>query len=136
MDLEEQRLKKSIEIHEEALKEKVNMLKERFERLKRMTDVKSKVEERPGLMFMGSILTGFITKKWANGKTRHLYRANPGKNLSSMSTSSTGGVWEPVIAIISAIATRAVVGILSEFARKLMPRRHERFRSDQNFSNS
>ena len=68
MDLEEQRLKHHIEAREIALKQKINVLKERIEHFKRMVDVKSKVQQRPGLMFMGSILVGFLTKKLASGK--------------------------------------------------------------------
>ena len=139
MDLEEQRLKQRIELREEALKEKVNTLKARFERLKGMTDVKAKVVERPALMFMGSILAGFVSKKWVNGKNHHprqVYRGNPSQNFSSMSAGSPGGLWAPVSAIISAIVTRAAVGILSEIARKIMPRKHEGWRSDRSFGNN
>ena len=137
MDLEEQRLKQRIEMREEALKEKVNTLKKRFDRLKHMSDVKAKVEERPGLMFMGSILAGFVTKKWANGKnhnSKHTYRENSRKNFSPMSASTTGGLWNPVGAIISAIVTRAAVGIGSEIVRSIMPRKHKR--SDRNFNDN
>ena len=71
MDLEEQRLKHRLDVREEALKEKVNILKERIGDLKRMIDVKSKVEERPGLIFAGSILAGFMARKWVGRKNRH-----------------------------------------------------------------
>ena len=42
MDLEEQRLKHRVDMREEALKEKVKVLKERIADLKRMTDVSLK----------------------------------------------------------------------------------------------
>ena len=69
MDLEEQRLKHRVDIREEALKEKVKVLKERIADLKRITDVKSKVEERPVLTFAGSVLAGLIAGKWIKRKT-------------------------------------------------------------------
>ena len=59
MDLEEQRLKHNIDIRQEALKEKVNLLKERIEQLKRIADVKSKVEQRPGLCLRVPFWQGF-----------------------------------------------------------------------------
>lgn len=129
MDLEEQRLKHNIEIREEALKEKVNLLKERIEQLKRITDVKSKVEQRPGLMFTGSILAGFLTKKLVTGKKLHAAYTH---RADSREASATGGLWDPMSAIISTIATRAAVGIIGEIVGKLMPRRRERWQSGQN----
>ena len=133
MDLEEQRLKHRVDMREEALKEKVKVLKERIADLKRITDVKSKVEERPVLTFAGSVLAGLIAGKWIKSKNRHsagAYRAGRG-NYSSIAASAAGGVRDPVAAILSAIATRAVVGIFTELARKVMPHRHDGSRSDR-----
>jgi hypothetical protein len=127
MDLEEQKLRHRIDMRQEALKEKVNIFKERIEDLKRIADVKSKVEERPVLIFAGSVLAGFIARKLVRGKNRHsadTYRADPPGDHSPMSASAAG-LRDPVAAILSAIATRAVVGILTEIARKVMPRRHD-----------
>jgi hypothetical protein len=136
MDLEEQRLKHRIDLREEALKEKVNTFKERIEDLKRMRDVKSKVEERPVLTFAGSVLAGFLARKWVGRKNRHstdAYLANRREN-HSISGSAGGGLRDPVAAIVSAIATRAVVGILTELARKVLPHRHETSRTDRSHS--
>ena len=129
MDLEEQRLKQRIDLSEEALKEKVNIFKERIEDLKRMRDVKSKVEERPVLTFAGSVLAGFLARKWVGRKNRHST-----ENHSSMSASAAGGLRDPVAAIVSAIATRAVVGIVTELAKKVMPHKHEASRTDRSHS--
>jgi hypothetical protein len=131
MDLEEQRLKHNISIRQDALKEKVNLLKERIEQLKRIADVKSKVEQRPGLMFTGSILAGFLTKKLVKGKKRHPAYTNRPDSRDALA-SATGGLWDPMSAIISTIATRAAVGIIGEIVGKLMPRRRERWQSGQN----
>ncbi len=139
MDLEEQRLKHRIDMRQEALKEKVNIFKERIKDLKRIADVKSKVEERPVLIFAGSVLAGFIARKLVRGKNRHsadTYRADPPGDHSPMSASAAGGLRDPVAAILSAIATRAVVGILTEIARKVMPRRHEGSRTDRRHRNN
>jgi hypothetical protein len=139
MDLEEQRLKHRIDIREEALKEKVEILKDRIGDLKRMTDVKSKVEERPVLIFAGSVLAGFIARKWIGQKNRHsadAYRAGRRANHSPISASAAGGLPDPVTAILSAIATRAVVGIVTELAKKVMPHRHEKWRTDRGHSNN
>src|SRR5262245_66277579 len=70
MDLEEQRLKHDVDVREEALKEKVRILKERVEDLKRMTDVKSQVESRPVWALAGSFLAGFVARKWVGRKNR------------------------------------------------------------------
>jgi hypothetical protein len=132
MDLEEQRLKHRVDMSEEALKEKVKVLKERIADLKRMTDVKSKVEERPVLTFAGSVLAGLIAGKWIKRKNRHsadAYRA--GRRGNPISASAAGGVRDPVTAILSAIATRAAVGILTELAKKVMPHRHDGSRTDR-----
>ncbi|MGB7790099.1 MAG: hypothetical protein WBL39_02715 [Terrimicrobiaceae bacterium] len=137
MDLEEQRLKHRIDLSEEALKEKVNIFKERIEDLKRMRDVKSKVEERPVLTFAGSVLAGFLARKWVGRKNQHstdAYRANRRENHSSISASAAAGFRDPVAAIVTAIATRAVVGIVTELARKVMPHRHEAPRTDRSHS--
>ena len=132
MDLEEQRLKHRVDMREEALKEKVKVLKERIADLKRITDVKSKVEERPVLTFAGSVLAGLIAGKWIKRKNgADAYRAGRRGNYSSIAASAAGGVRDPVAAILSAIATRAVVGIFTELARKVMPHRHDGSRTDR-----
>jgi len=139
MDLEEQRLKQRVDVREEALKEKVRILKERIEDLKRMTDVKSQVESRPVLVLAGSFLAGFIARKWVGKKNRHSAdssRAGRRGNHSPISAKAAGGLPDPITAILSAIATRAVVGVVTELAKKVMPHKHEKWRSDRGHSNS
>ena len=91
MDLEEQRLKHRVDLSEEALKEKVNIFKERIEDLKRMRDVKSKVEERPVLTFAGSVLAGFLARKWVGRKNRHSTDAYSANRRENHSSASVGG---------------------------------------------
>ena len=124
MDLEEQRLKHQIEARETALKKKISALKERIEHFKRMVDVKSKVQQRPVLMLTGSILAGFLTKTLLSGKNRpSSYNYHADSRPAPISGIAAGRFWDPASAIISAIATRAAIGIISEIARKLVPRR-------------
>ena len=124
MDLEEQRLRHDIEAREMALKQKVNALKERIEHFKDMADVKSKVQQRPGLMVVGSILAGVLAKKLVSKKHRHSRYAD--SRPAPVSATVAGRFWDPVIAIISAIVTRAAIGIATEVAGKLVPWKHEK----------
>src|SRR5215475_1471575 len=133
MDSEEQRLKQHVDVREEALKEKINLLKGRLEDLKHLTDVKSKVEERPVLTFAGSVLAGLIAGKWIKNRRSDGNRAGRREKLSA---SAAGGLPDPVTAIISAVATRAVVGIVNELAKKVIPQRHEKQRSDRGHSDN
>ena len=134
MDSEEQRLKQRVDVREEALKEKINLLKGRLEDLKHLTDVKSKVEERPVLTFAGSVLAGLIAGKWIKNRRSDGNRAGRREKLSA---SAAGGLPDPVTAILSAIATRAVVGIVTELAKKVIPpQRHEKQRSDRSHSDN
>jgi hypothetical protein len=124
MDLEEQRLRHAIEAREMALKQKVNALKERIGHFKDMADVTSKVKQRPGLMVVGSILAGVLAKKLVSKKHRHSRHAD--SRPEPVSATVAGRVWDPVIAIISAIATRAAIGIATEVVGKLVPWKHEK----------
>jgi hypothetical protein len=136
MDLEEQRLKHQVDMREEALKEKVNTLKGRLEDLKRLTDVSSKVEERPVLAFAGSVLAGLIAGKWIKRKNHSADGYRAGHRGNPVSAHAAGGLPDPVTAILSAIATRAVVGIVSELAKKVIPHRREKWRSDRSHSHN
>jgi hypothetical protein len=139
MDLEEQRLKHAVDVREEALKEKVRILKERVEDLKRMTDVKSQVESRPVWALAGSFLAGFVARKWVGRKNRRSAdgsRAGRRGDHSSVSANAGVGLLGPVTAILSAIATRAVVGIVTELAKEVMPHRHEKQRTDRSHSDN
>jgi hypothetical protein len=136
MDLEEQRLKHQVDMREEALKEKVNTLKGRLEDLKRLTDVSSKVEERPVLAFAGSVLAGLIAGKWIKRKNHSADGYRAGHRGNPVSANAAGGLSAPVTAILSAIATRAVAGIVSELAKKVIPHRREKWRGDRSHSHN
>jgi hypothetical protein len=139
MDLEEQRLKQRVDVREEALKEKVRILKERIEDLKRMTEVKSQVESRPVLVLAGSVLAGFIARKFVgkkNQRSADSSRAGRQGNHSPISAKAAGGLPNPVTAILSVVATRAVVGIVTELAKKIIPHRHEKQRNDRSQSHN
>ncbi len=130
MDLEEERLKHQLEAREIALKEKINALKERIEHFKTMVDVKSQVRRRPGLTLTGSILAGFLTKKLVAGKNRHSpYPHRSNSRPVPMPAIATGG-------IISAIATRAAIAIISEFVDKLLPKKKDRRQSPPNVTHN
>ncbi|HEY7319451.1 MAG TPA: hypothetical protein VIE89_17940 [Candidatus Binatia bacterium] len=120
MDLEEERLRHQIEDHERALKQKIKTLKERFEHLKSMADVKAQVRQHPALMLTGSIFAGFLTKKLVGSKDR---RAPYPEHINSHPAPAPGNA---ASAIISAIATRAAIGIITEVVGKLLPRKHDK----------
>ena len=120
MDLEEERLRHQIEDRERALKQKIEVLKERIERLKSMADVKAHVRRHPGLMLTGSIFAGVLTKKLLGKKDRH--PPHP-ERVNSHPSPAPGNA---ASAIISAIATRAAIGIIGEVVGKLLPRKHEK----------
>jgi hypothetical protein len=121
MNLEEQQLKRRVEERQLALTEKVNSLKERVEQIKRMTDVRFAAKERPAIMLAGSVLVGFIAKKLANSRSRR--HANDGANRmdsgKSFSSARTGGrLWEPIVAAMTAVATRTAIGLVNDMLHK------------------
>jgi hypothetical protein len=131
----EEELRRHVEERQRALREKVNDLKQRLERIKRMGDIKSVIKERPGVVFAGSVLTAFMLKKMAGRKNRNrmgngAYR-RADRNPGSL-TPAAGWFWDPAIAIISALASRTAIGIGIEIGKKLMPQRHENWRSERN----
>src|SRR5262249_46427239 len=139
MDLEEQRLKHDVDVREEALKEKVRILKERVEDLKRMTDVKSQVESRPVWALAGSFFAGFVARKWVGGKNRRSAngsRAGRRGGHSPVSPDAGGGLLGAVSPVLSAIPTRPVVGIVTELAKEVMPHRHEKQRTDRSHNDN
>src|SRR5262249_24683140 len=124
---------------EQALKEKVRILKERVEDLKRMTDVKSQVESRPVWALAGAFFAGFVARKWGGRKKpRSADGSRAGRRGGHSSASPDGrvGLRGPVTAILSAIDTRAVVGIVTELAKEVMPHRHEKQRTDRSHSDN
>jgi hypothetical protein len=121
MNLEEQQLKRRVEERQMALTEKVNSLKERVEQIKRMTDVRSAAKERPAIMLAGSVLVGFIAKKLASSRSRRhandgAYRMDSGKSFSSARTG--GRLWEPIVAAMTAVATRTAIGLVNDMLHK------------------
>ena len=123
MDQEEERLKQQIDVRQAALKEKVRMLKERVEDVKRMGDVRSQVRQRPTLIFTGSLLAGFLTKKLLGGKNRHSSRYSHRSRPASRSTAEGGHPWaSSASAILSAILIRAGTTIITELIRNPRPR--------------
>jgi hypothetical protein len=133
MNLEEEQLKRRVEERQRALTEKVNSLKERVAQIKRMTDVKSVARERPAIMIAGSVLIGFIVKKLASSRSRRYvnddaYRMDSGRGVSSTSAKTGGRLWEPIMAAMTAIATRTAIGLVNDMLHK----RHEPRRPRQN----
>ena len=130
MDLEEQRLKHRIQERENALREKVDTLKDRLERIKRLGDVNLLVSHHTGVALAGSVLVGFVTRRLTDGRNRHYrangsYRANFRNATPPRSESApTMRLWEPVIAALSAVATRAAIGMIGQIGKKFVSRRH------------
>jgi hypothetical protein len=130
MDLEEEQLKRRVEERQLALTEKVNSLKERVEQIKRMADVRAAAKERPAMLFAGSVLIGFIAKKLASTRSRRHandgnYQMDSGRGFSSASARAGGRLWEPIVAAMTAVATRTAIGLVNEMLHK----RHEPDRS-------
>jgi len=136
MDLEEQRLKHQIQERESALRAKVDTLKDRLGRIRRLSDVKLLVDHHTGLAMGGSVLVGFLARRFtagrnhdhrANGAYRADFRNPPSKSESAPATR----LWEPVIAAVSAVAARAAIGLIGEIGKKFVPRRHRARQSER-----
>jgi hypothetical protein len=130
MDLEEQRLKHRIQERETALRKKVDTLKDRLERIKRLGDVNFLVGHHPGLTLAGSVVVGFLVQRFTDGRNRH-YHSNGAHRTDSRNATAPGSEsapatrrWEPVIAVFSAVATRAAIGLIGEIGKKFVPWRH------------
>ena len=94
MDLEEQSLNIRSICGKKRSRQKINLLKGRLEDLKHLSDVKSKVEERPVLTFAGSVVAGLIAGKWINKKKPALRRWPPrgSSRNASLSANAAGGL--------------------------------------------
>lgn len=136
MNSEEEQLRRRIEERQLALNEKVNSLRERVERLKRLGDINSAIKERPGVVLAGSVLTGFILRKVAGRKNRNL--VGDGAYRTDYRKAPTVGqrLWDPVIAIITGVATRAAIDLVAEIAKPLIPWRHKADQPRQNSRNN
>jgi hypothetical protein len=126
MDSQEEQLKRRAEERRLALMEKVNELKQRADNLKQMTDVRFITRRRPAVMVAGSVLIGFIIKKLASSRNRRYandgaYR-DSGRSYSTADSSRIGGrLWDPIIAAMTAVATRTAIGLVND----IFHRRHE-----------
>ena len=121
MNLDEQQLKRRVEERQLALTEKVNRLKERVEQIKQMSDVKSVTKQRPAIMLAGSVLVGFIVKKFMNARSRPYpydgaYRMDAGRGLSA--NSGKFRLLEPIIAAMTTVATRTALGLVNDILHK------------------
>lgn len=131
MNLDEEQLKRRVEERELALTEKVNRLKERVEQIKQMSDVKSVTKQRPAIMVAGSVLLGFLVKKFMNAKSRSYpydgaYRMDAVRGLST--NSGRFRLWDPIIAAMTTVATRTAIGLVNDILHK----RQETGRSREN----
>jgi hypothetical protein len=120
MNLDEEQLKRRVDERQLALTEKVNRLKERVEQMKQMTDVKSVTKQRPAIMLAGSVLVGFIVKKFMNARSRYshdgAYRMDAGRGFSS--NSGRFRLWDPIIAAMTTVATRTAIGLVNDILHK------------------
>jgi hypothetical protein len=134
MDLEEERLKRRVEEREMALRQKVKTLKDRLDELKRMSDIKYLARQRPGLALAGSILAGIMVKRLVGGKRHHnpngAYRAQ-----GAAPRSATAKLWDPMVAILSAVATRTAIGVVSEIGKRCVSWRRDKQQSREDFQN-
>jgi len=135
MNSEEEQLRRRVEERQLALKEKVNSLKQRVEQVKRMGDINSAIKERPGIVLAGSVLTGYILRKFARRKTRN---GNGAYRQPLAPTPMTLGqrLWDPVIAIVTGVATRAAVDLVAELTKTVIPWRRKADPPRQNGQNN
>jgi hypothetical protein len=144
MDLEEEHIRQRIEEREKALKQKVNLLKERIERVKRMGNVKAMVYKRPALMVAGSVLTGFLVKKLAsrrhagNGAYRSSarYAEYEGGYPERPRKRSSVKLKDHLIAILTGVASRTAMNVLSDLTKQIIPRKYDVRRAERNFRTS
>jgi len=134
MNSEEEQLRRRVEERQLALSEKVNTLKQRVERVKHLGDIDSVIKEHPGVALAGSVLTGFILRKFAGRKTRN---GNGAYRQPLAPTPMTLGqrLWDPVIAIVTGVATRAAVDLVAEITKTVIPWRRKADPPRQNSQN-
>jgi hypothetical protein len=131
IDSEEQRLRQSVEERENALRDQVETLKARLTHIAQLRDVKFLVGHHPGWMLGGSFLVGFLVRKLAGGRNRDHHFDGAYRNAfrygpPPRSEAASGKLWEPIIAIVSAVATRTALGLVGELGRKFVPGRRSR----------
>jgi len=140
MDAEEEHIRSRLEEREKALKQKVNLLKERIEQIKKMADVRAMVYRRPALMVAGSVLTGFVLKKMTsrrhpgNGAYRSAAR-NGAYDTDSHETRkrSSTKLRDVLVAVLSGVASRTATNVLSDFTKQIIPGKYDVRRAERNF---
>jgi hypothetical protein len=141
MDPEEEHIRRRIEEREKALKQKVDLLKERIERIKRMGDVKAMVYKRPVLMVAGSVLTGFLVKKLVsrrhagNGayQSSTRYAGYEGGYPEKPRKRSSAKLKDALIAVLTGVASRTATSVLSDLTKQIIPRKYDVRRAERSF---
>jgi hypothetical protein len=139
MDLEEQRIRKRIEEREIALKAKVDQLRQRLERIKRMSDVKAMVQQRPALMVAGSVVTGYLVRKLTSrrsnghGALRSRDHDEAENHRVQERSRSSSRVKDHLTAILAGVASRTAMNVLTELSKQLIPRGSDVRRAERNF---
>jgi hypothetical protein len=127
MDLEEEELRRRIETHRIALNDKVEMLKARVERVKRMGDVKSMVVKQPGLVVAGSVLAGFLARKITSTRSRnhragraHLSKSGYHADPPAVESNAIGKIGNQLVAILMGVATRTAISYFSQLGKDIL----------------
>ena len=141
MDTEEEHIREHIEEREKALKQKIKLLKDRIEQIKRMADVKALVSRRPALMVAGSVLTGFVLKKitlrrhGANDVHRvspHYVRYENGVP-EARRTRGSSKLKDALIAVLAGAASRTATNFLTDLTKQIIPGKYDVRRAERNF---
>lgn len=139
MDPEEQRIRQRIEERQRAMTEKINLIKERVERIRHMSDVKSIVAERPALALAGSIITGFLVRKIVSGKnSRRAREGTYGSRNNYVPTPERGRgffgrLGNQVLAVLTGAATRTAISYLSDVGKDMLPKKSDIRRAERDF---
>jgi hypothetical protein len=141
MDLEEEKLRRRIETHQIALNDKVNVLKARLERIKRMGDVKSLVARQPGLVVAGSVLAGFVARKITSTRVRNHRAARAQLSKSGYSldppaaveSNVIGKIGNQLIAILMGVASRTAINYFSQVGKDMLGQKSRTRQPEQNF---
>jgi hypothetical protein len=139
IDAEEEHIRSRIEEREKALKQKINLLKERIEQIKKMADVKAMVHRRPALMVAGSVLTGFVLKKVTsrrhagNGAYRPAARNAGHESDNKERRRKHSSVRDALVAVLTGVASRTATNVLSDLSKQIIPGKHDVRRAERNF---
>lgn len=139
MDPEEHRIRQRIEERQRALTAKIDLIKERVERIRHMSDVKAMVAERPALMVAGSVVTGFLVRKIVSGKNSRRARdgAYGSKNNYAPTPESRRGLFSGfrnhLLAVLTGAATRTAISYLSDVGKDMLPRKSDVRRAEREF---